>query len=125
MKGHNYGDVPCRKCGKIHQNPRGMLGKKRIGGMTGKHHSETTKENMSKNRSGNLNKNWKGGFLINDGYKYIWRPKHPNSTQHGYVCEHRLIMEKKIGRVLTKNEVVHHKDGNRLNNSIENLKMLW
>ena len=130
MKGHNYGNVSCKKCGKIHQSPKGMLGMKGSCGMlgkrgrkgrTGKHHSQITKDNMSKNRTGNLNSNWKGGVLMLDGYKYIWCPAHPNATQNGYVCEHRLIMEKKINRFLDTNEVVHHKDNNRLNNSINNL----
>lgn len=35
--------------------------------------------------------------------------------------EHRLIMEKKIGRELKTNEHVHHLDGNKQNNNINNL----
>jgi len=40
------------------------------------------------------------------------------------VLEHRFIMEKILGRNLTRDETVHHKDGNRLNNSLENLEIL-
>lgn len=38
--------------------------------------------------------------------------------------EHRKIMENLLGRKLGFNEVVHHKDGNRLNNSLENLEVI-
>jgi hypothetical protein len=42
----------------------------------------------------------------------------------GYVREHRLIAEKSIGRTLDRTEVVHHKDGDRLNNHADNLEVM-
>ena len=57
-------------------------------------------------------------------YKLIHKPNHPNSTKAGYVREHRLKMEEKLGRYLKPTEVVHHIDGNSLNNSIGNLEIL-
>ena len=38
--------------------------------------------------------------------------------------EHRAIMEEHIGRKLSKNEIVHHKDGNKHNNDIDNLQVM-
>lgn len=57
-------------------------------------------------------------------YIQIYMPKHPFASKAGYVREQRLIMEKHLGRSLTKDEVVHHKDGNTLNNDITNLELL-
>jgi hypothetical protein len=39
------------------------------------------------------------------------------------IDEHRLKMEKKLGRKLSYNEIVHHKDGNKKNNKLSNLKL--
>lgn len=55
------------------------------------------------------------------GYKVIYMPKHPHSRMNGYVYEHILVAESKLGRPLYENEVVHHIDGNKLNNSPDNL----
>lgn len=53
------------------------------------------------------------------GYVLVRNPTHPFAVK-GFVPEHRLIMEKKIGRILRKDEFVHHinavKDDNRLSN---------
>ena len=57
-------------------------------------------------------------------YKLIHKPDHPYATKAGYVREHRLVMEKHIGRYLTKDEVVHHIDENTTNNDISNLQLM-
>jgi hypothetical protein len=73
-------------------------------------------------QEGKRNGRWKGGRRINhDGYIQICSPNHPYRDARGYVFEHRLVMEKKLGRYLTAEEVVHHKDYDRKDNRIENL----
>lgn len=68
---------------------------------------------------------WKGGRKQHYGkYVGIFVPDHPNCSADGYVCEHRLIMEQKLGRYLTREEVVHHKNGNKHDNRIENLELM-
>jgi RNA polymerase subunit RPABC4/transcription elongation factor Spt4 len=68
--------------------------------------------------------NWSGGVHITScGYKAVKCPTHPQADARGYVLEHRLVMESHIGRTLLQSEVVHHIDGDRLHNDIENLML--
>lgn len=62
-------------------------------------------------------------FRIKNGYKVVYTPGHIRADQRGYVREHLLIMEKKIGRPVEKTESVHHIDGDKLNNSPDNLEL--
>lgn len=54
----------------------------------------------------------------------IYKPEHPKSKKNGYVREHTIVMEKKIGRPLDKNESVHHINGKKDDNRPSNLE-LW
>ena len=69
-------------------------------------------------------RNWRGGRTMIGEYVYLGSPNHPNKNSGGYVAEHRLVMEKKIGRYLTSNEEVHHINGIKDDNRIENLELV-
>lgn len=80
-------------------------------------------------KRGELCSNWKGGRKVRkDGYTLVIAPDnhpYPSDTNKGvkYILEHRLVMERHIGRYLEPTEVVHHIDGNPRNNDILNLKL--
>lgn len=59
--------------------------------------------------------------IIKKGYRYIWDKSHPKADSDGYVSEHVLVVERRIGRHLMDDECVHHIDRNRINNSSKNL----
>lgn len=68
---------------------------------------------------------WNPKKVVSKGdYNYVLLPEHPNSTKNGYVLEHRVVMENRLGRLLGADEVVHHLDGNKKNNDIENLQVM-
>ena len=60
----------------------------------------------------------KGSYIHSCGYKVVDR------IGSNGVLEHRKIMEEHLGRKLSANEVVHHINGNKLDNQIDNLVVL-
>jgi hypothetical protein len=65
----------------------------------------------------------RSGRIRANGYYAIYLPEHPYAFGKGYVYEHRHVVEQKLGRYLLRTEIVHHKDGNKLNNNIDNLEL--
>lgn len=67
------------------------------------------------------------GFYMSQGYRHIKilkdDPYYAMSSKRGYIQEHRYVMAQHLGRNLNSNEIVHHRDGNRLNNDISNLEL--
>jgi len=70
--------------------------------------------------------NWKGGVLITeDGYRRVLvLPEDVPLSDRQYALEHRLVMARHLGRPLKRYETVHHINGDRLDNRIENLQLL-
>lgn len=67
---------------------------------------------------------WTGGRIVDKhGYILVKCPDHPSKSSAGYVREHRLVMEKHLGRLLKREEVVHHRNGKRDDNRLENLEL--
>lgn len=91
-----------------------------------------------KSQRGANNPAWKGGRHVDSrGYVTVVvddddeigmamvRAK-PSHTKYGWchIHEHRLVMAHHLGRPLDRGEVVHHINGNRTDNRIENLSLV-
>lgn len=86
--------------------------------------SKAAYEISTQKRLGSTAGNWQGGRrILRTGYVYIYAPDHPYATKSGYVMEHRLVMEKRLGRYLEPHELVHHINGLKGDNRDENLQL--
>jgi hypothetical protein len=90
------------------------------------------REKQRLSQIGDKHYHWGGGKTKRtNGYIEVWiPPDHPFSSmtyktgvRHHYVMEHRLVMAQHLGRPLTRTEVVHHINGIRDDNRIENLEL--
>ena len=81
--------------------------------------------NPSNVKSGAESNFWKGGRTITgEGYVSVRSDDYPTMrNKQGYIPEHRLVMAQYLERPLYRWETVHHIDGDRTNNSIENLQL--
>jgi len=110
QEGHSYSEI-ARQVGTNHHRVKEFLERYEI-------------DHPGHVQTGKNNPNWKGGRVVDkDGYVLVLTPGHPNADRHGYMREHRLVMEEQLGRLLEPGEVVHHLDDDQQNNSPENLKL--
>lgn len=87
--------------------------------------SELAQKNRNLAHKGKRSTAWKGGRIKDRlGYIQIWLPEHPNAKIGGYIHEHRLVMSKKLGRPLETWEFVHHKNGIKDDNRLNNLEIV-
>ena len=76
-------------------------------------------------KNGKDHGNYRGGTTTDsNGYRSVMVKSHPDGDRDGYVKEHRFVMEAHMGRYLTKDESVHHKNGIRNDNRLENLELM-
>lgn len=112
--------VSCSDCGKYRWVC--YINKKPIS-------TRCSKCNKPINAKGERNYFWNGGKTIDSsGYVNIkiWRdnPYYSMAKKIGYVLEHRLVMAQHLGRCLLKSEIVHHRNGIKSDNRIENLELV-
>lgn len=115
QKGNRLGERPCAWCKKPFI-PKGKGNRQKCCCLRCAYDLGNTKRGLP----GDRNPNWKGGVTPfgKTGYILQYVPG------RGPVFQHRLVMEKKIGRLLRKGENVHHKNGIRDDNRPSNLE-LW
>ena len=85
----------------------------------------TNKSGLGKR--GTKTNHWKGGRFLaggNRNYWYVYSPEHPYCTKDGYVMEHRLVIEAKLGRYLERTEFIHHINGDTKDNHPDNLQLV-
>ncbi len=122
--------VQCKKCGKdfmVYKRPeRGIFCSKSCAKLGSKRPDVADR---CRKKIGPLNSmfgkraiSWNGGLIKSShGYILAWNPGHARAYKSGYAYEHILVAEKKYGRPITRQEVIHHVDRNRSNNDPENL----
>lgn len=79
------------------------------------------KESQIRLRLGDKHPNFKGGNISKEGYHRIYAD---SFGKRRLINEHTHIMQQKMGRPLNPNEVVHHRNGNKLDNRIDNLELM-
>ena len=137
--------VTCSECGAEYQTHRAWLKKVKSptcsrqcnGQARGRewalhgHKGPAARKSPPTPRYGADNPAWKGGVTLKrpkgnyKGVRYVRCPAEflPMARADGYIMEHRLVMAQWIGRLMTRTEVVNHKDHDPSNNARSNLEL--
>lgn len=108
--------ITCLTCGTIKRCMKSRLAEK-------KYCSRACKGKAWSKLRADRAPHWKGGRTIQGGYVYIYMPDHPRA-HNGYISEHRHVMEMHMGDLWDASLDVHHKNGDKQDNRIENLVAL-
>lgn len=92
--------------------------------MWGKRRPLEVRRKIGEANRGEKSGRWTGGRKRDGGYIRIKKRDHPNADCNGYVAEHRLVMEEHLGRYLESWEIIHHINGIKDDNRVENLELL-
>lgn len=118
-----YKDTPCKLAGCTHTA--------RSNGFCSFHASsyrsgliDIDGKKLRESRAGQGRPRGKDTWTTTQGYTRCRAEDHPHADQYGFVLEHRLVVEKVLGRYLKSHEVVHHKNGRRDDNRPENLELM-
>jgi hypothetical protein len=87
--------------------------------------SEITFVNRSEANRGEKSGNWRGGARkTTHGYRQVLMPWHPRADSSGYVMEHIAVWEEETGVTVPPGFCIHHLNGNKSDNRIENLCLM-
>ena len=114
-RGNRKGERPCAWCGKMF-TPPARENRRKCCSLRCAYDMGNSKRGLK----GSLNPRWKGGIRQHGTTGYIRQ----YVSGRGSLLQHRVVMEKQLGRPLLRHEEVHHKNGKRDDNRLENLE-LW
>lgn len=118
----------CRECKKRFKVPPGKRNKIRPTISAWNRRKFCGKKCWKAAMSGSRSVLWRGGIIRTGPYLFQAAPNHPYARKvagkKGYVLQHRLVMEKKLGRFLKPFEKVHHRNAIKSDNRIRNLEVV-
>lgn len=121
----NYNEVSNKRLCELLPNKTELAIYKKAYKMGFRKRKEITFINRSNAHKGENCNFWKGGkSTTSKGYKLVKMPGHHRANSRGYVPEHILIFEEETGVQVPKNCCIHHLNGVKDDNRIENLCMM-